>query len=181
MSEKMPERKILRSSGYDYSSVGSYFVTICSDNHRNIFSSITDNGPEEEPTLSLTSFGKIAKQNVRYLENSFGVRITEFLVMPNHIHFIIVLDRDKQKNGHFPKLGVIIGSYKAVISKIIHERFPSYDKKIWQRGYYEHRIRNQRDADSIHVYIKRNPSRWCFDRRKWDPDDPLRPPTRSDK
>ena len=87
------------------------------------------------------------------------VMIDKFVVMPNHIHMILIIG-DGENN---PNLNHIIGQYKSGVSRKIHEFAP--DMKIWQRSYHDHVIRDQKGYEKIWMYIVNNPLKWdedCF-------------------
>lgn len=101
--QNFPKRKHPRLKEYDYSLNGYYFVTICSKNMRHIFGKIEPSSvgrglapaaqiaPERKVYLS--QCGLIARQELLALESRYAfVRIDKFVIMPNHIHAIIVLD-----------------------------------------------------------------------------------------
>ena len=93
------------------------------------------------------------------------VLIDKFVVMPNHIHMILIIG-DGENN---PNLNHIIGQYKSGVSRIIHEFAP--DKKIWQRSYHDHVIRDQKGYEKIWMYIENNPLKWeedCFYQKSKD-------------
>ena len=90
------------------------------------------------------------------------VKIDKFVLMPNHIHMIVMIGCDHTNINH-PSLNQIIGLYKSGVSRKIHETAPQ--EIIWQRSYHDHVIRNQKDYDRIWSYIDTNPMRWdkdCF-------------------
>ncbi len=74
--------------------------------------------------------------------------------MPNHIHGIVVI---------VGALGAIIGSFKSAVTKRINELCDTRGAPVWQRNYYEHIIRNEKDLDRIRKYIDANPSNWMQD------------------
>jgi REP element-mobilizing transposase RayT len=113
----MRTRKNIRLIGYDYSQDGVYFVTICSRERENIFARIgvgaplacarthnTNNLPNmnHEISIDLTEIGKIIKTQWIAISNQFdAVLLDEFIVMPNHIHGIVILKKRAQvPTGH---------------------------------------------------------------------------------
>lgn len=160
----MRERKLNRKRGYDYSSPGAYFVTICVHGRMRkepVFGSIS-NG-----TMSLNEWGTVA---VRYWEeipdHYDNVRLDEYCVMPDHIHGIIwivgamtvgdVPVRTEQCSVLTGTLSKIIKSFKNAVTKHI-------GKSIWQRSYYDRIIRDNDELYRIREYIKRNPKNWGND------------------
>jgi len=146
--DRFPKRKNPRIKGYDYSTPNYYFITVCTHRKRCLFGT-----PEK-----LNSFGMMAKTGLLEIENHFsGVAVDKYVVMPNHIHAIIVL-QDFETN-----LSTVIGQYKSFVTKQIHKEQPEI--KVWQSSFHDHVIRNQTDYQRIWSYIDTNPVKWqedCF-------------------
>lgn len=121
--------KNIRLKNYDYGSSGYYFITIVSKLRKNIF--VDKKGLIERELLNLT-------------EQINGLNIDYFVIMPNHIHLILILEESGLK------LGEIIRRFKAKISY-------STGENIWQPNYYEHVIRNDKALNKIREYIITNP------------------------
>ena len=147
--QQYPVRKSPRIPQYDYSTVNSYFVTICTHEKRCIFCA-GDN---------LTAYGMIAQACLLEIPKRYtGYQVDKFVVMPNHVHAIITIETEGAKD-----LSYVIGQYKSVTAKLIHEHNP--DLTVWQRSFHDHVIRNQWRYDLIWNYIDTNPIRWgedCF-------------------
>ncbi|MCI7639964.1 MAG: transposase [Clostridiales bacterium] len=106
----------------------------------------------------LSKYGEIAKRGFEKIEHHFpDVIVDKFVVMPNHVHGILVLQSGSTN------LPTVIGQYKSYVSKKIHG-FDA-DCKVWQASFHDHVIRNQKDYERIWLYIEGNPMRWgddCF-------------------
>ena len=167
--EKLPCRKSIRLKNYDYSDNGYYFVTICTQNREKLFGEIvgaTLSGRPNNPD-------KIVTKWLLKLENKFkDIKIDEYIVMPNHVHFII-----KTTGEHTGSTGDhtgsplrdIIGWFKTMttneyISGVKDGRFMPFKGHLWQRNYYEHIIRNYDDYLNIAEYIQNNPLKWEKDK-----------------
>ena len=141
-----PVRKPTRIPGFDYSKDYYYFVTACTDEKKCIFGSID----------SYSLFGSITYEAILDIPKHHpGARVDKFVVMPNHIHMIIVM-------GCGQNLNTVVGLYKSSVSRKIHQ---ISEIKVWQRSYHDHIIRNDRDYQRIWNYIDTNPMRWekdCF-------------------
>lgn len=159
--KKLPERKNLRLRGYDYSSQGTYFVTICTKGKQNLFWKNNE----------LNEFGKIVENHIIELSSHyFGIKIDNYAIMPNHVHLLITIGCDALPENDevllnnffnkytFPDLKVIIGGLKSGITKNIHKIFTQID--VWQRGYYDHIINNLNDYNETWDYIENNPNVW---------------------
>jgi REP element-mobilizing transposase RayT len=168
MGNERKNRQSYRLRGHDYSQVGEYFVTLCTKDREHLFGEIT-NG-----VVQLTKAGEIAIACWKEIPLHFtNIELDEFIVMPNHIHGILsiteTLRRDVQLNiptdDYFsrisPKRGslaVVVRTYKAAVTTICRKN--GIGEFAWQRGYYDHIIRDNDSLDRIRAYIIRNPQRW---------------------
>ena len=172
----MRRRKQIRLREYDYSTPAGYFVTICTRDHIHLFGEIVD------AHMKLSKTGETAVRCWKELPQHFdGIELDEFVVMPNHIHgIIIILDsarRDVQLNiptGNYhseisPKrgsLGVIIRTYKAAVTtECWQNEFHDFQ---WQKRYYDHIIRDEQSLNRIREYISANPEHWQMDKENPD-------------
>ena len=140
-------RKSPRIPDFDYSNNGFYFVTIFTHDKKCIFGK-----PDE-----LSHIGMIAWNEISSIEDHYNnVKIDCFVVMPNHIHAIIVID---YRNGI--SLNTIVGQYKSGVTRKIREICP--DMIVWQRSYHDNIIRNENQYQKGWEYIAANPLRWLED------------------
>jgi len=158
----LPRRKNLRLTGYDYAQPGSYYVTIVVQERRLLFGEVADG--EVHPRRA----GDVVDRYWRELPNKFGnVRLDAHVVMPNHLHGIILINEGT--GGHAgPPLPSIIAWFKtmttnACIRLVKAGDMASFDRRLWQRGYYEHIVRNEDDLSRIRHYIETNPALWAED------------------
>ena len=169
--EALKKRKELRLRQYDYSSHGAYFVTICVRDRKRILSDITKPvgvGAFDDPISNtrLTAIGKIVEKNLLSSENISGVKIDRYVIMPDHVHVIVFLDpdayeirRDGSSRAPTPTnkmLPHVISTFKRFCNKEI-------GSNIFQRGYMDHIIRDQKDYETRATYIYENPIRWYYD------------------
>ncbi len=117
----------------------------------------------------LNDFGKIAEEEwLKTKQIRSNVDLDEYVIMPNHIHGIIIINSDaaleeepNDKKLLSNSLGSIVGQYKSVVTKRIKE---NGDHEFgWQARYYDHIIRSERSLDSIRKYIEYNPAKWEVD------------------
>ncbi len=140
-----PRRKQVRLRGYDYAQNNAYFVTICT--HQRACLLETTNGS-----------AKLMESWLLEIEKKFGnARIETYVIMPDHIHFILLLSGDHTGS---PLQG-IIGWFKtmttnAYLRGVKSGVFPPFDKHIWQRNYYEHILRNEQEFMETWRYIENN-------------------------
>ena len=166
-------RKSIRLKGYDYSQPGAYFVTICTKNRKAIFGDVVDG------EMRMSQMGEIASRCWREIPDHFtNVELDEFVVMPNHVHGIIVILDDVNSVGvihesPLPKttterrrmlLPKIIGRFKMNSAKRINLLRNSSGIPVWQRNYFEHIVRDEKSMTRIREYIDTNPQRWELDR-----------------
>jgi len=170
-------RRSIRLKGYDYSQAGAYFVTICEANRECIFGEIVDG--EVHPN----QFGEIVLKWWNELPTYYApVDLDEFVVMPNHVHGIIVIMDDvtgepRPNNSddvgaglsrpsappEKRTLGQLVGYFKFQITTEINQIRDTGNVKVLQRDYYEHIIRNEREWNAIAKYIRDNPANWGAD------------------
>ncbi len=159
----------VRLKGWNYSWPGFYFITICVKDRKRFFGRIV------EGKMILSDMGEIVNQCWKEIPDHFeNVMLDEFVVMPDHVHGIIVLENDiietqhccvstkKQQEFYYlsPKsLPVIIRSFKSACSYKINKKHP-YIGFQWQSKYYDHIIRNQKAFENIQRYIYFNPQKW---------------------
>jgi len=166
-----------RLNSHDYSSGGTYFITICTHMGLSYFGNIS-NGK-----MILSESGQIAYNLWYELPEHFAfVSMDEFVVMPNHVHGIVIIESTttvgtlhatslQNATSHrsiqnefmstiSPKpgsLATVIRSYKSAVSKNIHLSDPDFS---WQPRYYDHLIRSDKELDRIRNYIINNPVKW---------------------
>lgn len=147
----IPRRKTARIPGFDYASEHYYFVTICAHERKSIFGAPGD----------LNQFGKIAEAELKKLESHYrGICVDKMVVMPNHVHAIIVIDCES-KDMTYPSLNTIVGQYKSGVTRRIREIVP--EMIVWQRSYHDHVIRDRIGYEKIWNYIDGNPLKWLED------------------
>ena len=169
---KMRERKLLRLTGYDYTTPGAYFITTCVHSRKNEFGMI------ENGKMKLNEYGQIVSQQWKWLFNQYDyLRIGEFCVMPNHFHGLIWITTPPVGNGRdrsLPGYGdrslrddkikpipELIGAFKTTSSKLIHNIGNKNFK--WKKSFYDVIIRDDASYHRISEYIINNPANWLED------------------
>ena len=94
-----------------------------------------------------------------------GVSVDHYVIMLDHIHLLLRIDRDLGTGNPSPTLGNIIGWYKYQVTKQANLRSGTQGERLFQRSYYDHVIRNQRDYGEIWQYIENNPRKWVVQSR----------------
>jgi putative transposase len=172
VNPRIYHRRSIRLKGYDYSQSGAYFVTICTKGRELCFE-------------KYRGLQEIVRQQWEELPQRFpNLILNEFIIMPNHIHGIIIVGVDRsaknvgatlavaQNNGAgarpAPTVGEIVGKYKSLCLHdwliCIRENKINATGKFWQRNYYEHVIRNEDELNRIREYIQNNPLKWHLDK-----------------
>jgi len=163
-----------RLAEYDYSQAGLYFITILTQERNLIFGNVIDG------KMVLNDWGKTADKCWNEIPQHFPkTSLFESIIMPNHIHGIIgiwgssgvetrhavSLQYQPENFGKPTKHSIptIIRSFKSATTKMINEFRNDFGKSIWQRGYYEHIIRNEDELNRIREYILTNPQNWSKD------------------
>ena len=210
MQQKNPHRKQIRLKEYDYSAEGYYFITICTQNRKNILSNIvradsifahkeiTSTKPNAnvvgvaplgDPQIQtstkpnpnivgadsisarirLNKTGEMINNIYLDLENQFKyIKLHDYVIMPNYIHGIIeICERADMESA--PTVNEIIQTFKRYttveyIKGVKKGIYQSFNKRIWQRNYYEHVIRNEKEYYKILEYIQNNPLKWEEDK-----------------
>jgi putative transposase len=162
--KETPRRRSLRLQAYDYAQAGAYFVMVCTQNRTCLFGEVTDGA------MRLNSAGELAATVWNSMVERFpDIELDMFVVMPNHLHGIIVLsDSGRAATRAAPTVGDVVGAFKSLftlrfIEGVKSKRWPAFDRRVWQRNYYEHVIRDERDLARVRRYIDENPLRWEFD------------------
>jgi putative transposase len=184
LDSKERHRRSIRVQGYDYSQPGAYFVTLVTYQREPLFGEITTG------EMRLSPLGRLADENWRAIPVHFPqVELGAYVVMPNHLHGIIILtdvgmgaetppqsrrgtiyraptdprsptEEDFQK----PVVGsipTIIRTYKASVTRRAGQELN--ETGIWQRNYYERIIRDEAEQERIHLYIEANVDNWATD------------------
>jgi REP element-mobilizing transposase RayT len=169
-------RRSIRLKEYDYSRMGAYFVTICAWNRECVFWEIT------EGKVAYSDAGAIIEDVWNGLPVRFpSIEVDDFVIMPNHIHGIVILNapvgaglalpgkgnepKHKQKGAASgaPTLGNIVRTFKSVSTVTENRRRDRQGFPLWQRNYYEHIIRDEREFIVTCKYIRYNPLKWHED------------------
>jgi len=173
-------RRSIRLQGYDYASAGAYYVTIVAWHRECLFGEVLNK------EMMLSKFGLVAKQQWEKLPKRFpNIELGAYMIMPNHMHGIIVITDDRGTAGSLNDLDgkssrraptqeqfqkpvkgsipTMIRSYKSAVSYRINLMRGTDGVPVWQRNYYEHIIRNETDLQNKTGYIESNPLLWDDD------------------
>jgi REP element-mobilizing transposase RayT len=178
-------RRSIRLKGYDYTQPGAYFVTVCTHERADLFGEVVDG------EMRLNDMGRVVAEEwfkTAALRPTVHLRSDEFVVMPNHVHGIIVihdpgvgagvgaerrsapttgtsdLPNGPRRNVAAGSVGAIVRGFKSAVTYRINALRNHRGAPLWQRNYYEHIIRNERELHAIRQYIRNNPLKWALDR-----------------
>lgn len=167
-------RRSIRLQGYDYSQTGAYFVTICINGGLSTLGEIRNGQvyPSQPGEMVQTVWDELP---LHYL----GVAVDAFVLMPDHVHGIIVLTHDNtvgttaeglfsptSDRPHKPMtLGNVVHRFKSLTTAkyrygVTEWCWPPFPKRFWQRNYHEKIIRDESSLDTIRRYILNNPLAW---------------------
>jgi putative transposase len=171
-------RQSIRLRGFDYTSSGAYFVTVCCHQRETLFGDIL------EHEMFLNCFGEIVLEEWEIsAQRRKELTLGEFVVMPNHVHGIVWLHQNVVSVGAVPinvvqtapnpptinvvpkSLGAFVRAFKSAVTKRIDESRGTPKFPIWQRNYHEHIVRNDSSLYRIQDHIQNNPRTWqedCF-------------------
>ena len=149
------ERKTMRWMDFDYSSQGAYFVTIVTYCRKCLFGNSIDG------MMHLNEAGEMIMNQYHAIETTHeNVHCMDVVIMPNHIHFIIYIDKDGGA-----RLPEIMRKFKSTTAAcycagVKEKGWTPIDAHLWQRSYWDVVIWNAREFDFIRRYIYLNPQRW---------------------
>lgn len=152
-----------RLRNWDYSSDGTYFITIMTKNRQCFWGEINSG------KMILNDLGTIIQRNWDEIPHHFPfIKLDEMIVMPNHIHGILMIETpnlgvsaiknaNNQKQWKPGTIGVVINQFKRICTINSRKINPEFG---WQSRFHDHIIRNDNDLNRIRKYIKDNPQMW---------------------
>ena len=148
-------------------------MTVCTENREDILGEIKDKHME------LNEFGKMVEKTIKNFSEYKNVFVDTYCLMPNHIHVILVIVgaghcasptmKDRYQFGSTqrstPTLGEYIKRLKTMTTFVYTENVKKnnwipFNKRVWQRNYYEHIIRSEKELNQTRQYIHDNPMNW---------------------
>lgn len=164
-------RRSLRLPEYDYSQLGAYFVTVCTHNRQALFGDVVAG------EMELKACGRIVVEEwFKTGRLRPRIRLDAFVVMPNHVHGIIVIADGRGTLQRAPtktvekfgqptsdSLPTIVRLFKSATTTRINRWRGRPGVAVWQRNYYEHIIRDEAEWGRIREYIETNPANWAED------------------
>jgi len=164
-----------RLAGWDYGSHGLYFVTICTKDRIHYFGKIEETKgvymlrDASVASLQMTDIGKIALDNWLKIPHYHSyVELDDFVIMPDHIHGIIFINKPNKISWEANKFGAqrnslasIMRGYKSAVTKYANDNNIAF---ACQPRYYDRVIRNEKEYENIRGYIYDNPDNWLLNK-----------------
>ena len=166
-----------RLGAYDYAQDGAYSVTISTKRQARLFGTVTDG------QMTLNAAGRAVEEVWHGLPSHYPhVELDVFVVMPDHVHGIVVFSGGEEEAGYKPAgtkdrgpankeglrrrhgLSEVIRGFKTYSGRRVNEVRGTPGRAVWRRGYYEHVVRNEEDMNRIRQYFQENPLRWSLKR-----------------
>ena len=156
---ELPKRKPNRLTEYDYSTPNAYFITVCTQNRKNLFWTDVEAVIDRPENIPLTNLGMMVKQVIYDITRHYpAITVDLAVVMPNHIHLLLQINTDADgRPMAAPTISTVINQTKGIISK-------KAGFSVWQKGFYDHVIRGEQDYSDIWNYIEGNPGKWTEDK-----------------
>ncbi len=185
-NSQVHHRRSTRLRDWDYALPWWYYVTICTHERQCIFGTVVND------EMQLNDIGKIVHEE---WTNTPTIRpeieLDEFVVMPNHVHGIVIIGESVGATGSVARkgkqgssiiratqrvaptktlvsgsLGAVIGQFKSKAAKRINVIRETQGVSVWQRSFHDHIIRNDADLHRIRTYIANNPVQWAIDEER---------------
>ena len=161
---EFPRRKPNRLPNFDYSTPGAYFITICVEGKKCVLGTIVGGGDLDAPQVSLSKMGRIVQRNIELSEQIPNVHVDKYVVMPNHIHLILLVDcATANGTSRSPSpTNAVVPHYVSTLKRFCHKEA---GERLFQRSYHDHVIRDEKEYLRIWEYIDNNPAHWkedCF-------------------
>ena len=156
--EKQKTRRPNRLPEYDYAQPGAYFVTICTKDRQCLLSRISVGATCGRPdSVVLTHAGEIVERELNRIGEIYeNVAVDSYAIMPNHVHVILHIREGGGRPQVAPTVSRVVQQMKGTVTKKLGQA-------IWQKGFYDHVIRDEQDYLIKRKYIKENPLKWALD------------------
>ena len=162
--KQFPQRKPTRLKCFDYNTASAYFITICTEQRRNVLSRIVGVDVLGDPdNVMLLPCGKIADRYIHQLHEFYdNISVEQYVIMPNHIHILLLVSDDGSPGTSTPtRQTATVSHFVSTLKRFCNKE---YGENIWQRSFYDHVIRGRRDYEEIAEYIANNPRKWALDK-----------------
>ena len=161
--KELPKRKPTRLKNFDYNTEGAYFITLCTEDRRQILSRIVGVDVLGDPkNVELLPYGIVADQYINQINDYYeNITVEQYVIMPNHIHLLLfVRDNGSPRTSTPTKQTSIVSHFVSTFKRFCNKE---YGSNIWQRGFHDHVVLGREDYEEIVRYIHENPIRWYYD------------------
>ncbi len=163
MKNDLPKRKPTRLKDFDYSSAGRYFITICTENRRELLSKINVGQGLAPAENRLTKYGEIAREQIELLENRYkNIKIDKYVIMPNHIHILISNYENTAGASPCPTISDVMCTFKSITTRVCKKEGLSRPH-LFQSSFYDRIIRDEKEYIAAWEYIDTNIFKWDTD------------------
>jgi len=115
------------------------------------------------PSIILSDIGKIVNKEIeRFSEPYQNVLVEKYVIMPNHIHMLIAIDNKCERQSVAPTVSNMVMQFNRVVS-IRARKELNISESIWQKSFYDHIVRDEKDHKNIWDYIDVNLDKWLED------------------
>ena len=150
-------RKRNRLEDYDYSTPNAYFITVCTADRKNLFWAKWAPVIKEREDIPLSGHGETVRRAILDIPKHYPmIAVDHFVVMPNHVHLLLRICTHDGRTVTAPAISTVMNQLKGIVTKMIGH-------PVWQKGFYDHVVRSDRDYREIWNYIEGNPYKWAED------------------
>ena len=154
MTMEQRTRKRNRLDGYSYDQQGTYYLTICVQDRKQVLSRILPS--EQGAQVKLLPHGEVADRQLREMNCLYeGIRVDHYVIMPDHIHILLTVLKSEKNEPKNAVISKFVGTFKRFCNK-------TYGENIWQARSYDHIIRDQQDYETKWIYMDNNPIKWLM-------------------
>jgi len=158
----LPMRKHPRLVGYDYDRNGVYFITFCTKDKLKTLGRVVGRDAPGAPCVELTGLGEAVRKEIEETHTHYDSAVVDkFVVMPNHVHLIVLINGDGGTPGASRPTNALIPRIVTMIKKKTNRASGSDN---WQRSFHDHIIRDEAEYLRIWKYVDDNPALWAEDR-----------------
>ena len=152
---ELVKRRANRLPEFDYAQNGVYFLTICTQNRAQVLSIVPVGAASgRQPQVQLTGVGEIVAQTLEEIPLRYShVSVDHYVIMPDHVHWLLRVERKSGRPLAAPTVSHIVNQWKGAVTRRL-------GKAIWQKGFYDHIVRDVYDYQVRWQYMEENPQRW---------------------
>lgn len=161
MENKLPTRKKIRLSGYDYSMPGAYFVTVCTADRKALFWANVGADTIRPIDVELSAIGEIVDCAIKNIPVYYPhISVDKYCIMPDHIHLLLAINADIDgRMISAPTVSTVIGQLKRFASK-------QAGFSLWQKSFTDEIIRNEQHYLTVWQYIDNNPLKYSLEKQE---------------